>query len=70
MAMHTLAHELEPNGYTVAVFHPGWVKTDMGGPSAEIAVRESVTDLRRVFDGLSTDDTGKFFNRDGEELPW
>ena len=53
-----------------AVFHPGWVQTDMGGPGAELSVERSVADLRRSVEGLKPADTGGFFNHDGTPLAW
>lgn len=65
-----LSIELAPRGITTVCTHPGWVRTDMGGPSAAIDVAESVAGLRKVIDRLTPAETGKFFNYDGSELPW
>ena len=69
-AMKALAMDLQPEGFTVIVVHPGWVRTDMGGPSALIDAVESVTGLKAVIDGLTPSDTGRFINYDGSEIPW
>jgi NAD(P)-dependent dehydrogenase (short-subunit alcohol dehydrogenase family) len=53
-----------------AVFHPGWVQTDMGGPGAELSVERSVADLRRSVEALKPADSGGFFNHDGAPLAW
>jgi NAD(P)-dependent dehydrogenase (short-subunit alcohol dehydrogenase family) len=55
---------------TMAVLHPGWVRTDMGGPNAPISVEESVGSMRRVIDTLSIKDSGMFWNQAGEKLAW
>lgn len=68
--MKGLSHELKSMGITVAVLHPGWVKTDMGGPGADIDAPQSVSGLRQVIAGLNPGDSGKFFNYDGSEIPW
>ena len=69
-AMKSLSLDLKPRGITVAVLHPGWVRTDMGGPGASIDAPVSISGLRRVIAGLGPRDSGKFFNHDGEEIPW
>jgi NAD(P)-dependent dehydrogenase (short-subunit alcohol dehydrogenase family) len=53
-----------------AMLHPGWVRTDMGGKQAALAVEESVSALRRVIAGLGAADSGGFFNYDGSPIPW
>ena len=69
-AARSLALDLAPRGITVIVFHPGWVKTDMGGPSALIDAETSVAGMRAVIEGAGPKATGRFFNYDGAEVPW
>jgi len=68
--MKSFANDVAGAGVTVAVFHPGWVKTAMGGPNALITAEDSVTGIRRLIDGLTPSDTGAFFNYDGTPVPW
>ncbi|MBT2185755.1 SDR family oxidoreductase [Sphingobium nicotianae] len=70
MAFKLLAGELKGDGIAVAMLHPGWVRTDMGGQGADIDVRTSAAGLRKVLDGLSVANTGSFWAYDGEVLPW
>lgn len=70
MANKSLSIDLRDRGITAVVLHPGWVKTDMGGPGAPIEALESVTGMRKVIERLTPDDSGKFFDYEGEELPW
>ncbi|MEI6558409.1 MAG: SDR family oxidoreductase [Rhodospirillaceae bacterium] len=69
-AMKTVAIALRPERFTVVVLHPGWVRTDMGGPSAPLDVQASAAGLIRVIGRLGPGDSGRFFNYDGRELPW
>ena len=69
-AMKSVAIALRPEGFTVVVLHPGWVRTDMGGPSAPLDTETSAAGLARVIGGLGPGDTGRFLNYDGRELPW
>jgi NAD(P)-dependent dehydrogenase (short-subunit alcohol dehydrogenase family) len=66
----SLSCDLKSSGVKVVAFHPGWVKTDMGGPNALIDAQKSVTGMRQVLDGFSLEDSGKFINYDGSEIPW
>ena len=50
--------------------HPGWVKTDMGGASADLTPEHSVADMRKLIAGLRTADNGQFFNHDGSTILW
>ncbi len=68
--MKSLAIDLRSKGIVVAVLHPGWVRTDMGGSAAQIDAFESVAGMREVIAGLRDRDSGCFFNYDGAELPW
>lgn len=52
------------------VIHPGWVKTDMGGPNATLSVEQSVAGMIKVMDGLTLKDSGKFLDWEGRQLPW
>jgi NAD(P)-dependent dehydrogenase (short-subunit alcohol dehydrogenase family) len=67
---HSLAIDLAASGYAMAVLHPGWVRTDMGGKDADIDPAESVAGMRQVIERLSVAETGRFYNYDGAELPW
>jgi len=55
---------------TCISFHPGWVKTDMGGAGADLEVGQSVSDMRRVIAGLTPADNGRFLNHDGTAIDW
>jgi NAD(P)-dependent dehydrogenase (short-subunit alcohol dehydrogenase family) len=69
-AMKSLAVDWKRRGIIVVVAHPGWVKTDMGGPSAQISPQRSVAGLRQKLSTLKPADSGSFFNYDGSALPW
>lgn len=51
-------------------FHPGWVRTDMGGSGADIDVQTSVAGMRTVLATLKPEHSGGFFNYDGQALAW
>lgn len=60
-----LATDLKPQGIAVGIYHPGWVRTDMGGDAAAISVDESVAGLISCIATLSLSTTGCFENWDG-----
>jgi NAD(P)-dependent dehydrogenase (short-subunit alcohol dehydrogenase family) len=68
--MKSASFDLQPRGIRVAILHPGWVLTDMGGPNAEITVTESVNNLRGILDDLTPETSGSFFDIDGSIIPW
>ena len=61
---------LQPRGILVLALHPGWVRTDMGGPGAPLEPEESVRGLRQVIAGSKKQDSGKFLSHDGAAIPW
>ncbi|MFO7609878.1 MAG: SDR family oxidoreductase [Candidatus Krumholzibacteriia bacterium] len=65
-----LAAELKDEGFVCVAMSPGWVRTDMGGSGASLAPAESVAGILAVLGGLGPQDTGRFLNHDGTELPW
>jgi NAD(P)-dependent dehydrogenase (short-subunit alcohol dehydrogenase family) len=70
MLAKALAATLASRGIIVVALSPGWVKTDMGGPSAALTPETSVRGLRKVLGGLRKQDSGKFLSYDGSAIPW
>ncbi|MBL8670999.1 MAG: SDR family oxidoreductase [Alphaproteobacteria bacterium] len=70
MVMKCLATELAGQGIAVAVLHPGWVRTDMGGPGADLSPAESVAGMRKAIAALDLARSGQFVNYDGKTIPW
>jgi NAD(P)-dependent dehydrogenase (short-subunit alcohol dehydrogenase family) len=64
------ADDWRHRGALAVVIHPGWVRTDMGGPSASISVEESVEGVARLLEGLTPEQHGGFWTWQGRELPW
>jgi NAD(P)-dependent dehydrogenase (short-subunit alcohol dehydrogenase family) len=70
MATRLMAFELAQRGIGCAAVHPGWVKTDMGGPNAPVAIEDSVRALIEFIERLTPAQYGGFFRPDGQALPW
>jgi len=69
-AMQCLAVELQVHHIGVYLMHPGWVRTDMGGEGADISVEESSSALTQQILGFTMQHSGRFWQYDGEEIPW
>ncbi len=70
MAVSAMASDLASRGITVSSFHPGWVRTDMGGLAAPVSPKKSAAGMAKVLAGLGKDDSGRFLQYDGVELAW
>jgi NAD(P)-dependent dehydrogenase (short-subunit alcohol dehydrogenase family) len=69
-AMQALAIDWKDEPIVVSLVHPGWVRTDMGGPHADITPEESASGIRQVIAGLGKADSGRFYKWNGEIHPW
>jgi NAD(P)-dependent dehydrogenase (short-subunit alcohol dehydrogenase family) len=70
MVVKSLAIDLKSIGITAVLIHPGWVRTDMGGPDGLISTKQSVSGMRNIISQISLADSGKFFAYDGQIIPW
>ncbi len=66
----SLSIELESEGFTCVVLHPGWVKTDLGGERAPLEPAESIKGMLAVIQQLEDDDNGKFYDYQGNSIAW
>ncbi|WP_350447699.1 SDR family oxidoreductase [Pseudomonas solani] len=55
---------------TVLSLHPGWVKTDMGGESAEIDVATSVQGLVQQIEAFAGRGGHHYIDYQGQTIPW
>lgn len=65
-----LATDLAAEGIAVGIYHPGWVRTDMGTDAAEISVQDSASGLMSRFAALGMENTGCFETWDGHAHPY
>jgi NAD(P)-dependent dehydrogenase (short-subunit alcohol dehydrogenase family) len=62
--------ELSGRGLTLLTLHPGWVRTDMGGPGAAVSVADSA---RGMVDVMLAERGGRhhaFFDYTGQSIAW
>ena len=64
----SLSIDLDP--WPVVVIHPGYVRTRMTGNQGDLTADEAVERMLPLIDRLEASHSGKFFHRDGHDLPW
>ena len=65
-----IASDLRGDGVAVGIYHPGWVRTDMGGGEADISVEEAAEGLLRRFDALGPGTSGVVEDYKGTPIPF
>lgn len=65
-----LAVDLAGIGISVGIYHPGWVRTDMGGAQADLDVETAAQGLAARFAALGPATTGVFETWDGVQIPF
>jgi NAD(P)-dependent dehydrogenase (short-subunit alcohol dehydrogenase family) len=70
MQCRILQNHLGPQGFTVLAVHPGWMRTDMGGPSADIHPDEAAAGIFRLATGEQAPDDPMYVDYQGNPLPW
>ncbi|XP_013775522.1 uncharacterized protein LOC106460375 [Limulus polyphemus] len=70
MISKSLAVDLYSDGILSVSIHPGWVKTDLGGPNALIDTSTSVEGILGTILKVKENDNGLLINYDGKVIPW
>lgn len=68
--MKSLSYDFARQGTGVIIFHPGWVRTDMGGPNGLIDADESIAGMRQCIEQFELAQTACFIKYDGTPMPW
>ena len=70
MVVRNMGYEFESDGLICFALHPGWVQTDMGGPSAPLGREDSIKAMLATIRAKDATANGGFFDREGATLPW
>ena len=65
-----MKNELDANGISLLIMHPGWVETDMGGPNAPLSTEESVSGIMQRIDEQDMSMSGRYVEYDGSPIEW
>lgn len=68
--MKSLSIDVRSKNIRVLILHPGWVKTELGGPKAEISVQESVSGMCKVIANSAVLESGAFYDYQGNMVNW
>ena len=64
------ASEFIQDGVLSLSVHPGWVRTDLGGPKAPLSVQESVEDIANILINCSQEHNGMFVRKNLVSEPY
>jgi len=70
MLTRNQAIEYKRDGIAVVILHPGWVRTDMGGPAAPLTAEESARKIFQIIEMISLANTGEFISVTGDKIPY
>ncbi|MHA2172645.1 MAG: SDR family oxidoreductase [Candidatus Kariarchaeaceae archaeon] len=70
MITKILSNDLREKGIVTLVVHPGWIKTNMGGPEAPLQKEGPISNIIDLIERSDLSDSGKFLDWEGNEVPW
>lgn len=68
--MRLAANDLREKRFVIGLIHPGWVRTAMGGPEADLSAEESAQGIFDVIGRMTLENSGSFWKWNGEFHDW
>lgn len=68
--VRNLALDLVGLGITAVALHPGWIRTNQNTQHAATSTTTAAKELVSLMSRVSHEDTGRFLDRHGDEIPW
>ena len=65
-----MKNELQNDGISILILHPGWVATDMGGPNATVSPEKSVLGMIERINEQDLEMSGRYVEYDGTPIEW
>lgn len=70
MGSKLLSNYLKEDKISVLAVQPGWMRTDMGGPKADLDPYETAVKLVKLFQSIKDLDNPIFIDNEGQSIPW
>jgi NAD(P)-dependent dehydrogenase (short-subunit alcohol dehydrogenase family) len=70
MISRSIAFELRDDHIISIVVHPGWVRTEMGGPNAPTTASEAARAILAQIDAAKLSESGEFLDTKGARCAW
>ncbi|KAL0076964.1 4-dihydrotrisporin dehydrogenase [Phycomyces blakesleeanus] len=70
MLTRTWAAHLKKEDFTVVSLHPGWARTDLGGPNAPLSAEQAINGVLTCLEKLEPKNNGVFLDYRDKNVQW
>jgi len=68
--MRSMGMNLREHGIAAVALHPGWVRTEMGGPKADLQPEDAIRACIETLSAITLEDGGRFVAYHGGAMPY